>query len=92
MLGSLEQRLVLVLSVQVDQCVPEIPDQPCRGGRLVHPYSVAALTLELASYDQPVVVNLQPRPGTPLSQLGSRREIEAPLYERAVLSLTHEIG
>ena len=54
-----EQALVLMLSVQVDQVAPQLPQQPHRGGRVVHPGPVAPLARDFPPEHQHVAARGQ---------------------------------
>lgn len=83
---------MLVLSVQVDESVSELPNQSGGRGRAVHPDAIPSRSLQLTPNDQPAVVHLQTGFGTPLDQLGTSGEIEAPFDQGAIFALAHEVG
>ncbi len=52
-----EQRLVLVLAVQVHEGAPQLPDHACRRGRSAHPGPVPPSGLDLPAEDQQPVLH-----------------------------------
>ena len=53
-----EESLVLVLPVEIDQALPELPDKARRGRRTVDPGTIASLSEDLAAQYQPISFDL----------------------------------
>ena len=88
---SIEQRLVLVLTMEIDQRRPQPTDHAGRRGGAVDPGPVAPLCLDLAPQDQETVLGLESQFIELSEERGVTLDVEHPLHDRSIGADSHVV-
>ena len=89
-----QQRLGLVLAVQINEQTADLAQHTDRHRRPVHPRARLALTQHFALQDQPALLQLDAEGGKGRQQVtvDGGREFERPLDDRFVRTRAHDVG
>ncbi len=83
---GVEERLVLMLAMEIDQRLPEFARERRRGWRAVDPGTAPSANVDLTLQNQPAVLGIDPRRITAPAQILASADVEHRLHKCPVLA------